>query len=143
MKRKLYFHKKQLIQTNSNNNIKQPRKYLSYKNNIAKVYEVNTHGKFTIIIRRSFIQLPIHSTTNMNPCYSYDLLSRCDSKLFLQSNLNNNHYLVRNRKGKTWRSMYEKSNTETESSTFIVHRSTTQHQNDHKKYSSCNFYIVY
>jgi len=140
MKRKLYFDNKRFIQTNPNtNNIRdieslEQKKYLRYKskegytNEIAKVYEINTHGKFTIIVRSSFLRLPVHSTTNINPCYSYDLSSKCDSEVFLQSDLNNNHYLVRDRKRKTWKSLHgklvmknKKSVEKEESSTFIVH----------------------
>jgi hypothetical protein len=132
MKRKLYFDNKRFIQTNSNNNnirdieSLEQKKYLRYKskegytNEIAKVYEINTHGKFTIIVRSSFLRLPVHSTTNINPCYS----SKCDSEVFLQSDLNNNHYLVRDRKRKKWKSLHGKlvkSIEKGESSTVIVH----------------------
>jgi len=142
MKRKLYFNNKQFIKTNPNNDIRnietlKQKNFLKdkskeeYDNELAKVYEINTHGKFTVIVRSSFLRLHIHPTTNTNPCYSYDLSSICDSEVFLQSNLNRNNYLDRDKKRKKWELLYEKlrklimKNRESIKhdmpSTFIVH----------------------
>jgi hypothetical protein len=79
MKRKLYF-----VKTNPNNDIRnietlKQKKFFKHKskeeyaNEISKVYEINTHRKFTVIVRSSFLRLHIHPTTNPNPCYLYDL----------------------------------------------------------------------
>jgi len=102
-----------------------------YSNEIAKVYEINTHGKFTVIVRSSFLRLHVHPTTNINPCYLYDLSPICDSDVFLQSNLNHNDYLDRNRKRNKWKSLYgkirklvmknKKTIKDQVSSTFIVY----------------------
>lgn len=80
MKRKLYFNNEQFVKTNPNNDIRNKQKKFfkhkskeEYANEISKVYEINTHRKFTVIVRSSFLRLHIHPTTNPNPCYLYDL----------------------------------------------------------------------
>ena len=138
MKSKLYFGNRRFIQSNSNNDIKtSDQKYLRYNlkakytNDLAKVYEINTFGKFTVIVRRSFVRLNVHSTTHINPCHLYDLSSSCNSEMYLKSDLDHNYNLNQNRKRNKWESLNrkirkfamtnKKSLTTNESSTFIVH----------------------
>ncbi|CAF3387886.1 unnamed protein product, partial [Rotaria sp. Silwood2] len=133
--------KRKFIQTNWNNNIRdmknfEQKKSLNYKskeeytNQLDKTYEINLHGKFTVIIRRSFLRLHIRPTTYINPCYLYDLSSMCDSEMVLPSNLIDNLDLDKNRIGKKRKSIhrkmrklvtkYKKSIKENKLSTFIV-----------------------
>ncbi|CAF0867904.1 unnamed protein product [Rotaria sordida] len=114
-----------------------------YKNQLDKIYEINLHGKFTVIVHRSFVRLHIRPTTYINPCYLYDLSSRCDSEMVLHSNLIDNYYLDENRKEKKRKSIhrkmrklitqYKKSIKENKTSTFIIHAFTTQKQNNYYK----------
>jgi hypothetical protein len=114
MKRKLHLNSKQFIQTYSNDDIRDIETLKEkYRNEIAKVYEINTHGKFTVIIRSSFIRLHVYPTTTMDPCYLFDLSAICDQK--------------QDRKRKTWKSFYGKvrkliKNEVT--STMIIHSCT-------------------
>ncbi|CAF2113924.1 unnamed protein product [Rotaria magnacalcarata] len=124
-----------------------------YTNELAKVYEINTHGKFTVIVRRSFIRLHIRPTTNINPCYSYDVSSMCDSEVLVQSNRTRNYDWKLNRKGKRrtpmHRSMQILITTVKTSSNFIVHESTThnpvpiiiQHEQSHYGFYAFIFVI--
>jgi hypothetical protein len=130
MNRKLHFNNKPFIQTYSNNDIRDietlKQKYLRYRskekhrNEIAKVYEINTHGKFTVIVRSSFIRLHVYPTTTINPCYLLDLSSLCNSEMSVQSNLNLEHDRVRERKRKTWKSFYGKVIKNEVISTLII-----------------------
>jgi hypothetical protein len=93
----LYFKNKQFIQKNPNNDIRDvetlKQKYLRYKDKEEypnEIAGINAHGKFTVIVRSSFFRLDIHSTTSVDPCYSYDLPSICH----LEPNLKYEHYLV-------------------------------------------------
>ncbi len=109
----MYFNNKQFIQPNPNNDIRdietlENKSKKEYANKIVKVYEINTHRKFTVIFRSLFLRLYVPPTTNINLCYLYDLSSICDSKVLLQSNLNNNHYLDRDRKRKKCKLLHEK-----------------------------------
>jgi hypothetical protein len=52
-----------------------------YMNDIAKVYEIDARGRFTMIVRTSFMRLPVQLTTTSHICYS------CDAKIFSQINL--------------------------------------------------------
>ncbi|CAF0831192.1 unnamed protein product [Rotaria sordida] len=114
-----------------------------YTNQLDKIYEINLHGKFTVIVHRSFVRLHIRPTTYINPCYLYDLSSRCDSEMVLHSNLIDNYYLDENRKEKKRKSIhrkmrklitqYKKSIKENKTSTFIIHAFTTQKQNNYYK----------
>ena len=113
MKRRLYFNNERFIQTNSDNDMRNidilKQKYLRYKskanyrNSLAKIYEIDLHGKFTVIVRRLFVPLHVRSTTNIYPCYSTDSSSLCDSAISLRL-----HERKKERKGKTWKSFYGK-----------------------------------
>lgn len=104
MRRKLYFNNKQFI----NNDIRYieslgHQKFKEeYDNDKARVYEINTHGKFTIIVRTSYLRVHVTPRININPCHLYDLSSICES------NLNDNQHLVRERKRKKWKLLHEK-----------------------------------
>ncbi|CAF3449088.1 unnamed protein product [Rotaria sp. Silwood1] len=145
MKKKFFFNNRQFIQTKSNNDIRgmkmfKQKKSLNYKskeeytNQLDKIYEINLHGKFTVIVRRSFVRLHVHPTTHVNPCYLYDLSSICDSEMIGKSNLIDNYsYLDENRKEKKRKLIhrkmrklithYKKAIKENKSSTFFVYAS--------------------
>ncbi|CAF3209407.1 unnamed protein product [Rotaria socialis] len=124
-----------------------------YTNELAKVYEIDTRGKFTVIVRRSFVRMHIRPTTNINPCYSYDVSSMCDSEVLLQSNRTRNYDWKQNRKGKRrtpiHRSMQILITTIKTSSNLIVHESTThnpvpiivQHEQSHYGFYAFIFVI--
>ncbi|CAF4580711.1 unnamed protein product [Rotaria sp. Silwood1] len=117
-----------------------------YTNQLDKIYEINLHGKFTVIVRRSFVRLHVHPTTHVNPCYLYDLSSICDSEMIGKSNLIDNYsYLDENRKEKKRKlihrkmrkliTQYKKSIKENKSSTFFVYAFTTKTQSNYHKLS--------
>lgn len=81
---------------NSNNDIENLKQ--NYHDEIAKVYEINTHGKFTVIVRSSFIRLHVYPTTKIKPCY---LSSICDTDM----NINLPYGY---KKRKPWKSFYGK-----------------------------------
>ncbi|CAF4686192.1 unnamed protein product [Rotaria sp. Silwood1] len=108
--------------------------FKEYTNQLDKIYEINLHGKFTVIVRRSFVRLHVHPTTHVNPCYLYDLSSICDSEMIGKSNLIDNYsYLDENRKEKKRKLIhrkmrklithYKKAIKENKSSTFFVYAS--------------------
>lgn len=155
MRRKFNLFNRQLNQESLNSDTKdsQPTEYSNYKSNeqppneLAKVYEINTHGKFTVIVRRSFIRLHIRPTTRVYPCFIYDLSSICSSEMFLKSNLSLNYYLRQNRKGKKKKLMHENLKTvvttNKKSSTFIIQECMCLHSKVHRIVNNLYRYLFY
>lgn len=78
----------------------------NFQDGLAKVYQIHAHGKFTVIVRSSFIRLHVHPTTSIIPCYRLYFPSICGS----YRSISRNDDLSYDRK---------RENTVTQ--TFIVH----------------------
>ena len=61
-----------------NQQARNDEEYLQYPpkeddlNEISKVYHINTYGRFTVIVRSSFVRLRLRPTTKSHVCYSCD-----------------------------------------------------------------------
>ena len=100
----------------------QPRE--NFRHGIAKVYQIHAHGKFTVIVRSSFIRLHIHPTTPMNPCYRSHFSSICGSDMSVPVNTGISYDRKRERIGKPLNSFYQKVRQmikDEVTSTVIVH----------------------
>ena len=81
----------------------------NFRNGIAKVYQIHAHGKFTVIVRSSYIRLHYtHPTTPMNPCYRFHFSSICSSVMGAPARTDFSYDRKRERTGKSWNSFYQK-----------------------------------
>ena len=90
-----------------NQQARNDEEYLQYPskeddlNEISKVYHINTYGRFTVIVRSSFVRLRLHPTTKSHACYS------CDSNNAFRSPVHGSFDASRRRK--QWIMMNERT----------------------------------